>query len=81
MVPLESMGAVSYLPSIVTMALSCIVCKILRLIDRKSRNFYTLSVFRAPAGGLLGRNFAKTFNTHKTRMIGLPCDEETMVIC
>jgi len=29
----------------------CIVCEILRLIGKKSRNFYTPPVFSAPAGG------------------------------
>ena len=33
------------------MALSCIVWEILRLISRKSRNFYTTTVFSAPAAG------------------------------
>ena len=37
--------------SIVTMALSCIVCEISRLIGRKSGNFYTQPVFNAPVGG------------------------------
>ena len=41
----------SYAPSVVTMALSCIVCEIQRLIGRKSRNFYTPPVFSADAGG------------------------------
>jgi len=48
LVPFKSLGVVSYSPS---MALSCIVCEILRLIGGKSRNFYTPSVFSAPAGG------------------------------
>ena len=49
-VPFENLGAVSYSPSIVTMALSCMVCEILRVIGRKSLNFYTPPVFIAPAG-------------------------------
>ena len=50
LVPFESLDAVSYSPSIVTMALSCIVCEIYQLICSKSRNFYTPPVFSAPAG-------------------------------
>jgi len=50
-VPFESLGTVSYSPSIVTMAISCIVCEIKRLTGRKLRHFYTPPVFSAPAGG------------------------------
>jgi len=42
----RKLWCVSYSSSIVTMALSCIVCE----RRQKSRNFYTPSVFSAPLG-------------------------------
>ena len=51
MAPFDRSHTSSYSPSIVTMAIFCIVCEIYRLIGRKSQNFYTPSVFSAPAGG------------------------------
>jgi len=50
MAPFDRSHTSSYLPSIVTMAIFCIVCEIQRLIGRKSRNFYTLPVFSVPQG-------------------------------
>jgi len=35
----------------------------------------------APPKEVIRRNFAKIFDTHKTKMIGLPCGEETITIC
>jgi len=37
----ESLGAVSYSPSIVTMVLSCIVCEIQRLVGQHREIFIT----------------------------------------
>jgi len=51
LVPFESLGAVSYSPSIVTVALSCIICEIWRLRGQKSQNFCIPHVFSASAGG------------------------------
>jgi len=48
--PFDKSHTSSYSPSIVTMALSCIVCEIQRLIGRKSRNF--IHLFLAPAQGV-----------------------------
>jgi len=70
LVPFKSLGTVSYSPSIVTMATSCIICEIQRLIGRKSRNCYTPPVFSAPAG-VKPFDFVKMFDASKTRMIGL----------
>ena len=74
--PFESFGAVSYSPSIVTTALSYIICEIEWLFGRKLRNFYTPPVFSTTKGGLC-RNFAKMFDSHKSRM----CSEEIVTIC
>jgi len=51
MAPFDRSHTNSYSPSIVTMAISCIVCEIQRLIGRKSQNLYTPPVFSTPAGG------------------------------
>ena len=72
----------SYYRFIVTIAHSCIVCHIKEPdMDSgwKSRKFYIPSVFFSE--GWPCRNFAKMFETHKTRMIGLSCGEETITTC
>jgi len=51
MAPFDRSHTSSYSPSIVTMAISGIVCELWRLIGRKLRIFYTSPVFSAPAGG------------------------------
>jgi len=39
MVPFESFGMISYLPSIVTMVLSCIICEINDLLVENRKTF------------------------------------------
>ena len=69
-VPFDSLGAVSYSPSIVTMALSCISSEMKPDIGRNSCFFHTLA-FGAPAKGVPVRIFYPVWYG-KTRMVGLP---------
>ena len=73
LVPFESLGAIPYLPSIVTMALSCIISEIKRDIGRKSSFFSYPLAFDAPVrGGDSCRNSAMTFGTEKLEWLGYP---------
>jgi len=64
---------VSYVPSIVTMALSCIVCEIKRDIGRKSR-FFLPPAFDVAVRGSLSE-YCHTVWSGKTGMVGLPDGE------
>jgi len=70
-VPFESLGAVSYSPSIVIMALSCIICEIKRDIGRKSWFFHTPLHSTHPLGGPR-RNIAIPFGVGKLEWCGYP---------
>jgi len=70
--PVDSSHTSSYSPTIVTMAISCIVCEIWRLIGRESRTFYALPVFVAPAG-VTRRKFVNMFDIDKTTL----CSKKT----
>jgi len=75
-VPFETLGAVSYSPSIVTMALYRIICEIKPDIGRKSWFFYTpLHSFDAPVRGSLSE-YCHPVWCGKTRMAGLPYGEK-----
>jgi len=51
MAPFDRSHTSSYSPSIVTMAISCIVCEIQRLIGKKMQNFYTPPIFSSHTAG------------------------------
>jgi len=81
-VPLKSLGAVSYSPSIVTMALSCIIWEIKQDIGWKSWFFPYPLVFDAPVGG--GRfpsEYYHPLRCGKSRMVGLPDDGKIEDMC
>jgi len=78
-VPFKSLGAVSYSPSIVIMALrSCIVCEIYSdlLVE-----IFIPHLHLAPMQGRPRQNFVKMFDAGKTRMIGLTYGVKTRTIC
>ena len=66
-VPFKRLGVVSYSPSIATMAISCIVCEIWRLIVENRAIFIPHLYFAPPS------EFREDLGTHKTRMNGLSC--------
>jgi len=78
-VPLESLGAVSYSPSIVTTALSCIICEIKRDIGRKSWFFHTPCI-RRPGYRGPRRNIAIPCGVGKLEWWGYPM-LKTVRIC
>jgi len=71
LVPFESSGAVSYSPSIVTMALSCIVCETKRDIGLKWWFLNIPFTFDAPLRGSPSE-YCHPVWCRKTRMVGLP---------
>ena len=75
-VPFESLGAVSYSPSTVTMALYCIICEIKRDIGRKSWFFHTPLHSMPPIV-----EYCRPFSCGKTSMMGLANSEKSLRIC
>ena len=69
MVPFQSVGAVSYSPSIVTMALSCISSEIRPDIGRK---FFIPPCIPRPRWGGSRRNIAVLFGAEKLEWSGYP---------
>jgi len=80
MVLFESLRAVSYSPSVVTMALSCISSKIKPDIGRKSSFFHTPLHSTPPLGGFPSE-YCHSVWYGKTRMVGLPDGEISLRIC
>jgi len=75
-VPIESLGAVSYSPSIVTKLIWRYLVSFTIYSDLlvQNREIFIPHLYLAPSR----RNFVKMFDADKTRMIGLPYGEKTM---
>ena len=78
MVPFESLHAVSYLPSVVTVALSCVSSEIKPDIGRKSRFFIPSLHSTPPLGGGSRRNIAIPFGVEKLEWRGYPTVKKTV---
>ena len=79
LVPFESLGAVSYSPSIVTMALSCINTEIKRDIGRKSWFFHT-PLHSTPQLVEFPSQYYLPVSCAKTRMMDLPDGGKSLTI-
>ena len=82
LVPFESFGAVSYSPSMVTMAASCIISETKRDIRRKLCYFHTPLYLTPPLGGEENpTEYYQSVRCGKTRMVGLPGGKNILRIC
>ena len=70
MAPFDRSHTSPYSPSIVTMAISCIVCEIQRLIV-ENRKMFLPHLYSSPPQGVTPSKFREDFDADKTRMIGL----------
>ena len=77
--PFESLGAVSYSPSIVTMALPCISSEWSSVLVENRYFFHTPLAFDALVRGSLSEYWHPVWYG-KTRMVGLPDGEKTLRI-
>ena len=75
-VSFESLGAVSYSPSIVTMALSCIICEIEILVE--NHDFFHTSLHSIPPFRGFPSEYCHPKWYGNTRMAGIPDSEKTL---
>ena len=80
MVPFESLGAVSYFPSIVIMALSCIISEISPLLIA-NRDFFIPVAFGAPVRGSSSEYCNSVWYGKKLEWWGYPMIGKTLRIC
>jgi len=69
MAPFDRSHTSSYSPSVVTMALACIVSRYSDILV-ENREMFIPHLYLAPLQGWPRRNFVKFFDADKTRMIG-----------
>ena len=80
MAPFKNLGVISYSPSIVTVALSCIISEIKRGIGRKSRFFHTPLHSTPPLRGFR-RNIAIPFHVQKPECVATRWRKKFEDIC